>query len=176
MSQSQTYVVTGGTSYHQETSGAVRMELEWARTNKKLIRIWYGDTDTGRAWMEEHDVLGYVGRSTGPIKIPLLLAKRTSDGGGAILDHCIVRIDDVNGERTMYKHPRYDNPADRAVIVAGGGADASGEEGGPEHEHGGLRGQIFIDGENEANFCTRESAEQWIAFMRGESYVSPVCD
>lgn len=38
-----------------------------------MVRIWLGDTQTGRAWAEENDVIGTIGRSTGTMEVPLLV-------------------------------------------------------------------------------------------------------
>jgi hypothetical protein len=77
---------------------------------RRRIRIWYGDTKTGRAWNDEHDIMGYIGRSTGNTesdKIPLLVANKRSLGGGGLLDHCIIRIDDIKAKKTLYKHEKF---------------------------------------------------------------------
>ena len=66
-----------------------------------------GDTDTGWDWLEEFETHGYVGRSIGPVKVPLLVANRRSLGGGAILTHCVVRIRTSSGGRVLYQHPQY---------------------------------------------------------------------
>ena len=58
----------------------------------RRVRLFLGDPETGRDWGEENDVTGYVGRSTGPSKVPLLLATRRSMGGGAILVDCVLRM------------------------------------------------------------------------------------
>jgi hypothetical protein len=77
---------------------------------KNRIRIFYGDPTSGKDWGEELDVLGYVGRSTGPTKIPLLIYDNRCIGGGAILCNCIVKIMDTSG-KTLYQHPTYEAPA-----------------------------------------------------------------
>ena len=41
------------------------------------------------------------------MKVPLLMANRRSMGGGAILDHCIVRIRTSSGGRVLYQDPKY---------------------------------------------------------------------
>ena len=78
------------------------------------VRVWYGDVETGQAWGDVET--GRIGRSTGWIKIPLMIYNNRSMGGGALLDHCIVRIDRadlVNGERhVFYQHPNFHLPAD----------------------------------------------------------------
>jgi hypothetical protein len=48
--------------------------LETDRKNQRKIRLFYGDTQTGQSWFDEHDVVGRIGRSTGSIKVPLLVA------------------------------------------------------------------------------------------------------
>ena len=102
------YQVVNGTSYHEDTPQRVVNILENLRHNGSRLRIHYGDTDTGRDWMDENDVTGYVGRSGGSIKIPLLIHNSRSSGGGGILDHCIVKITTTcQPKRTLYIHPKY---------------------------------------------------------------------
>lgn len=107
------YKVVNGTAYHEETPDAVVNILENARNSGRETRLRFalGDTETGEDWNEIYDTTGYIGRSTGTIKIPLLIAKVTSYGGPAILDHCIVKIERKRkGEREyteVYRHPKY---------------------------------------------------------------------
>lgn len=101
------YQVVNGTSFHIETPAAVVQVLERARQNRTRIHVSFGDASTGRDWLEEWDITGYLGRSMGPVKVPLLVANRRSLGGGAILDNCIVRIRESAGGRILYQHPAY---------------------------------------------------------------------
>ena len=101
------YQVVNGTSFHVATPAAVVQVLERARQNRTRIHVSFGDTANGLDWLEEFDAHGYVGRSMGPVKVPLLVANRRSTGGGAILDHCIVRIRESAGGRILYRHPDY---------------------------------------------------------------------
>lgn len=93
------------------TAGTDKNVAEWLCTayeRKEKIRLYYGDKETGRDWCEEYDTRGTVGRSTGAIKIPLLIKTSRSSGGGAILTDCIVKL--VVGNRVVYTHPGYNAP------------------------------------------------------------------
>ncbi|MFH1980386.1 MAG: hypothetical protein ABIL58_00950 [Pseudomonadota bacterium] len=144
--------VIDGTTYHRDTPRQVVRALEDARQRspKPRVRIFLGDTETGRDWLEENDVTGFIGRSMGPVKVPLLLHTRHSDGGGAILDHCIVRLMVDGVER--YRHPKYYQPKiERVAPVTEGYAAA-----------------YNVDGQLHAQFESIESADRWYLFMMGE--------
>ena len=107
------YQVVNGTSYHADTSKRVIDIIERARANSWRLRLYLGDAKTGRDWNEHYDVTGRIGRSSGPVKVPILLHNSQSIGGGAILDHCIVRIRHANkrdGKFDLYRHTKYHNP------------------------------------------------------------------
>lgn len=101
------YQVINGTSYDMGTRQGVINVLENARLNNYRIRVHYGDVATGRDWNDTHDVTGYVGRSTGSIKIPLLVYNKRSMGAGGMLDNCIVKITEAKGKRILYQHKNY---------------------------------------------------------------------
>ena len=103
----KTYKHINGTSFDERTPDEVIRVLESARQNRTRLHISLGDTASGRDWLEEFETHGYVGRSMGPVKVPLLVANTRSLGGGAILDHCIVRIRESAGGRVLYRHPDY---------------------------------------------------------------------
>ena len=65
------YKVVNGTSYDSRTPDRLIAELETAMRHNKKVRIFLGDTETGRDWLEEYDVYGLVGRSGGSVKVPL---------------------------------------------------------------------------------------------------------
>jgi hypothetical protein len=138
------------TAYHKETPTAIREILEDALESRDRLRLFFGDTKTGRDWNEEHDVIGYIGRSTGKVKIPLLINNARSSGGGAILDHRIVKI--MEGNRVRYQHPKY-KIGDFSALPS---------------KTKGYYTDVFIDGVLVARFKKPGQAGRWIAFMKGE--------
>jgi hypothetical protein len=104
------YKVINGTSYDARTPDEVIRVLEQARLKRTRLHVSLGYTEGDKAgmdWLEEFDSHGYFGRSAGPIKVPLLVANIRSLGGGAILDHCIVRIRQSAGGRVLWQHRAY---------------------------------------------------------------------
>lgn len=132
--------------------------LERARINGTRIRLFYGETNTGLSWMDENDVIGRVGRSTGICKVPLLITSPSDDGGGAILDKCIVRIMETRSKTDLYRHPNFHVPAMELIHD-------------PTY-HKGLPYQALVNGSVHAAFKTKAKAENWIAFMNGTSMKS----
>lgn len=113
------YQIVNGTHYDARTPAEIVRVLEQARLHRTRIHLHFGDTessgdpvsrpakDLGLDWLEEWDCRGGIGRSMGPIKIPLLIANSRSIGGPGILDHCIVRIRAGNNGRDLYRHANY---------------------------------------------------------------------
>ncbi len=102
--------VRSGTCYDAGTPVAVREVLETYMGNRDVrLALHYGDVETGRDWLDEWDMEGYIGRTMGPLKSPLLLANTRSHGGGAILDRCIIRIRFADRSKggDLYRHPSY---------------------------------------------------------------------
>lgn len=100
-----------GTCYHKDTAPAVVNALERARAERIRVRLVLGNTSTGDSWHEEFGVFGYIGRSTGRIKIPLLLYNSRSIGGPAILDHCVIGVRYASRKKGrcdwLYRHRLY---------------------------------------------------------------------
>ena len=92
-----------GLFFDNNTDEKVMKEICQAYRGKYRIRFWYGDNK--KSWNDENDTIGNIGRSTGKIKIPLLIKSSRSYGGVAILDNCIVRIDVNYGKykKTLYQ-------------------------------------------------------------------------
>lgn len=90
------------------TPPRVRQVLEAARKAMSLVRLWLGD-ETGLVWLEEFDTIGYVGRSCGPIRIPILVPKGEC-GGGAISTNRILQIRLEDTKDVLYRHPDFRLP------------------------------------------------------------------
>jgi hypothetical protein len=106
MLKTENYQVVNGTFYHKETPKRVVIALEFSRQyqNQRLV-IFLGDGKTGKAWGDIEE--GRIGRSTGEIKIPLIISNSRSLGGSGLLDHCIVKILAANGKTVIYRHENY---------------------------------------------------------------------
>lgn len=141
-----------GTYYHAGTAWRVREVLESAREKGRRVRLFYGNTEQsplGRGWAEECDTVGRIGRSMGPLKVPLLIPHSTSHGGGAVLDHCIVRIIDSAKREEVYRHRCYKAPE----LVRG---EPWAED---------LPIAFYRDGKPQAAFKTEAQAQKWFNFM-----------
>lgn len=148
------YKIVNGTAYHVETNDRVINILECARQNRSRIRIWYGDTKTGRDWMEVFDTIGRIGRSCGTTKIPILIKTERSMGGMAILDDCIVKI--TIDKQTVYQHPKFYTP-EMEIREA---SDSLKKEG--------YFFSVFAGGQNIRSCKTRQQAENEILFHTGK--------
>ena len=103
---SKEYKLCDGTYYSYDTPNKVIDILESARRQGNRIRIFYGNPDTGEDYKETEDVLGYIGRSTGEIKVPVIVYNKRSTGGSKVLDQAIIKIT-ADKHQTLYQHPQY---------------------------------------------------------------------
>ncbi len=78
--------------------------LEGLKQSRQRVRLFYGKD--GTVWPEEHDVLGYIGRSTGTKPCFILIHNTRSTGGPSISIDSIMGIRATNGEWT-YRHPNF---------------------------------------------------------------------
>lgn len=135
--------------------------LRTAYSYRFRVRIWYGDKETGRSWNEEYDTMGTIGRTTGNIKIPILVKNSRSWGGGAVLVGNIIRIDDIEDKRTLWKVPNF-HVEDMKVYEIFGDENYKYRVAKLSEESG--------KWEVQASFKTEKQAHNYIAFMRGERY------
>jgi len=103
------YKVVNETWYSEKTPDNIVTKLETHRLRGTRIRFHWGDKETGKDWGDTYDVEGRIGRSTGQIKIPLLINNSRSMGGGAILTDSIVKMRYANKKQggIIYQHPNY---------------------------------------------------------------------
>lgn len=146
--------VINGTSYTADTPEGVINALESARASGTRIRIFYGDTETGKDWGEENHIIGTVGRSTGEHKVPLLINSTRSLKGPAISADDIVKIMIVADRRVVYHHPKY-HIADMNIKKFFVPKD--------QYPY-----RVYRGGENIANFKTETEANHYILFILGK--------
>lgn len=103
----KSYKVCNGTFYHLETSDQMVNRLESLRLSGTRIRVSLGDSATGRDWQETFDVTGRIGRTTGPLKSPILVYNKRSFGGGLLSTQAIVKIETSAGKDLIWKHANY---------------------------------------------------------------------
>lgn len=147
------YKVVNGTSYYENTPDAVIRVLENAMRTNKRVRIFYGDTETGRDWEEIYDTIGTIGRSCGQNKKLLLIKNSRSHGGVAILTDYIVKI--TIDKEIVYKHPKYYLPTMKI------------KEASDSLKADGYFYSVFADERNIYNCKTLKQAENEVAFHKG---------
>lgn len=140
-----------GTCYYADTPDPIVDVLETVRVNQRKVRLFYGDPKTGQSWFDEHDVIGRIGRSTGPIKVPLLI-EPGEIGGPALLDQCIIRID--SPRKTLYQHAQF-RVGEVALV------------------RGKLKRQpwtVLIDQILQARFEDKRQAQRYMEFLQGKRF------
>ncbi len=162
-SHDRTYRVFDGTYYDADTPDQIIQVLHNARKSSRRIRIHYGYTKVdagqedhiGRDWLDEFDAEGTIGRSMGPVKIPLMIASKRSTGGPGLLTGCIVKITTTGRNRqVLYQHPAYHTGTITIKHI----------------ERTFNRGKVLTaavlrDGEEYAAFESEDKARRWIACM-----------
>ncbi|MBB4730507.1 hypothetical protein [Xanthomonas arboricola] len=97
------------TYFDPHTEPAVRRVLETCRLAHTVVRLILGNRHTGQPWLEEHDVVGTIGRSTGLLKVPLLVPRGEYGGGGILSANVLGIVDWISG-KLRYRHPDYHAP------------------------------------------------------------------
>jgi hypothetical protein len=147
------------TWFDGRTPKKVQRVLEEARKSHAILRIFFGDTATGRDWMEEYDTVGRVCRSPGTMKIPSLTTSSDPEGWQTLRTHCIVRVIKVRTGEECYRHPKYHCPQMELQ-------EAASYDKAEGYTH---TVNVEKDGflEPYAHFRTGAKAEAFVAFMNG---------
>ncbi|MGO9443465.1 MAG: hypothetical protein ACLPXB_01670 [Thiobacillaceae bacterium] len=116
------------------------------------LRLFFGNRETGQCWLEENDVLGFIGRSMGPMRIPILLANRN-----ILLGDCVR----ILGMASVL-HPQLGQVI---ILLApklfrGLCVDDAEDAGGQDAAAAGT--------EPIARFKTPRERARWLAFMQGQ--------
>lgn len=143
--------VSSGTCYHADTPEPIITILESFRLNRRKLRLFYGNPKTGQSWHEENDVVGCIGRSMGPIKVPLLL-EPGEIGGSALLDQCIIRID--SARKVLFQHEQF--RIGEFTLVRG--------------DLKRLPWEVLIDQSVHVRFQEKREAQRYMDFMQGKRF------
>ena len=142
--------LTRTTYFDPGTDAKAARVLESCRKRERKVRLILGDTSIGEPWLEEHDVVGRIGRSTGSLKVPLLI-EPDEHGGCAILCACLLAIVDWESGDFLYRHTAY-READLSIKPSGDAARSWSV----------LRREEVV-----ASFRDIGQAGAYLAFMRG---------
>lgn len=138
----------------------VQKALEHLRLSGKKVRIFLGNTKTGRDWMEEFDTIGSIARSMGPMKVPLI------GDGHAVLTHCIVKLVNTATGEVVYEHPKYHLPKIELV-------NAPDYEKSSGYTHSVMVEDADGDMQCQGNFKSSKAAQAWINFISGQTHKRP---
>lgn len=142
---SQTYFDPG-------TDPRLARVLETCRRERRQVRLILGDTSTGKSWLDEHYVVGAIGRSTGAMKVPLLIEPGEAGGMAIVCAHVLVVMDWDTSE-PLYRHAMWQPPELR--IRAGDNEQRTWS--------------VDLHEQPVATFDDIGKAGAYVAFMRGAS-------
>lgn len=138
-------------TFSDKTNEKVKQVLTSCYNRKNRIRIVYGDVKTGKSYLDEYEILGYVGKSTGIKPIPLLINNSRSFGGGSILTDIILKIVDTQTKQVLFQHENYVMPVLTKEISS----------------HKDYLYDVIYNGESVvARFKTEKQANNYIDFMQ----------
>ena len=145
-----------GTWFRASTPNKVKRIINRLIHTDEVVRLFYGDPNTGKMDVTEFEILGTIGRSGGILKVPLLLEEHSSFGG-PIRDDQILRIVRVSDGKVLYTAPRFVLPTFSIF----------------ERDDKGYPYGVDVDGELHAGFSSYAKACAWVAFMAGEIFSQP---
>lgn len=142
------------TEVYEQVNEKLINVLERCRKNNTRIRVWYGSNN--KVWLDEYHVMGRIGRTNGRIKIPILINNKRSWGGTELLVHRIVRIDDIEEKKTIYKLDGYEMPKLEIKEVK---------------NNGHILDYLVMKEDRILVTCiTLKKAQNWVDFMIGKRY------
>lgn len=139
------------TYFGPRCSQALAEALETCRRKDCTVRLVLGDTFTGDSSFDEYGVIGRIGRSCGPLKVPLLLPSLQPCGEPVNCDRVLAVLEWETG-LPVFRHENYRPPELRL---------AYSEDGTPWH--------VTHRDKTIARFDDISKAGVYIAFMRGAS-------
>lgn len=122
----------------------------------ELVRIMLGDPATGTVWMEEHDVVGSIGLSMGPMRVPLLVPEGERYGMTLLCDN-VLMVKNWETSEVLFSRP-FTLPSLRVIAA---------------HTADGARFDVIDDKGTLAGFDAACKAYAYMAFMAG-ACVNPV--
>lgn len=137
-------------TFSDNTNDRVKQVLTSCYNRKNRIRIVYGDVTTGESYLDEYEILGYVGKSTGTKPVALLINNSRSFGGGSILTDIILKIVDTQTKQVLFQHKNYVMPVLTKKISS----------------HSNYLYDVIYNGELVARFKTEKQANNYIDFMQ----------
>ena len=145
-----------GTWFRAATPEKLKRVINRLIHSEETIRLFRGDPQTGKMEITDFEVLGRVGRSSGVLKVPLLL-EDASGFGSPIPDDRILRIVRASDRKVLYTVPSFRLPTFEVVL----------------HTSADYPFGVNADGELHAAFSTYAKACAWVAFMSGETFSQP---
>lgn len=91
----EVYKVVNGTSYHSDTPDSLVQALEQARLSRTRVCVTYDGEGDSRS--------GYVSRSCGSVKIPLLVFNSRGRGGECIFERLVLEVRTSRGKALLWK-------------------------------------------------------------------------
>ena len=137
-------------TFSDNTSEKVKQVLTSCYNRKNRIRVVYGDVTTGKSYLDEYDILGYVGKSTGVKPMPLLINNSRSFGGGSILTSSVLKIVDTQSKQVLFQHENHVMPVLTKEISS----------------YSDYLYDVIYDGVLVARFKTEKQANNYIDFMQ----------
>lgn len=97
------------TFFSHDTPKKVRTVIESCRKKGNIVRVFFGNPETGVDSMDEFETIGRIGRSNGIMKAPLLVPEG-EHGGSQLSTSRILKIVDMESGETLYKNKNYKVP------------------------------------------------------------------